>query len=840
MNKNLNILIFAFFCMFFASCSDSKKHNLKMNVIVNNQPDGEGNYEQVLHIINKGNLPLEKNWELNTTFFKRFMNMDEDSPIDIKHINGTLHTLSPNDNYQILQPNDTLEIRFKLNAPFWSSSFAPDGAYIVFEDKNLNNGKPLQIESEIITPDNEEFVNSISYYATGDNIYNENLNYIGNNNVSQGDIIPSVKEISYNEDSLKLIGTFSVNLTDNELSNEKELLTKSLEKLGYKINTNGVKINISLDSSIEKNDGYLLQIKPDEINIIGNDKTGAFYGATTLISILSVDTNIDKLQCMDIVDFPDFAYRGMMIDVARNFTSKENILSLIDILSLYKINKLHLHLTDDEGWRIEIPGIEELTEIASKRGVSDKEQTLQPMYYSHWDVNHPENLGTGFYRKEDYKDILRYAKDRHISVIPEIDVPGHSQAAIIAMNARYEKYKDTDLAKAEEYLLIDPNDPADFESVQNYYGNTVNPVMNSTYAFVEKVLDEMQQTYDEAGIEMEVLHIGGDEVPKGAWDKSPLAQKYMEENNIKEARELKDLFVQKVVNSAQKKNIRLAGWQEIVMKPNESEIDEELVGSDVISYCWNTLPYGNKDEVPYKLANEGFDVILCNAPNLYFDCAYDKSLNEKGLMWAGYVNEINAFDIMPFDIYASMRRSSNGRRFTEEELKQNAKKAESKTQLKNKENILGIQAQLWSETIRNYDDVQEYLFPKVLGLSESAWNAEMLDNPNTVSNYQEAVSLFLDKISKHEYKKLSNQGVKFHIAPPGIIITDGKLYANSRVSDAEIRYTLDGSEPTRESLVWESPIETDSKLIKAKAFYQGAESPTSILFNKNLNVVKVD
>lgn len=185
---------------------------------------------------------------------------------------------------------------------------------------------------------------------------------------------------------------------------------------------------------------YEIVIKNNRLTLKASDTHGIFNACQTLLALLdNMELTSAPLPNLHITDYPDMGHRGIMLDVARNFTKKADLLKLIDILSFYKMNVLHLHLSDDEAWRVEIPGLEELTEIASRRGHTTDEQTcLYPAYAWGWNETDTTSLANGYYSRSDFMDILKYAKERHIRIIPEIDIPGHSRAAIKAMNARYQ------------------------------------------------------------------------------------------------------------------------------------------------------------------------------------------------------------------------------------------------------------------------------------------------------------------------------------------------------------------------------------------------------------------
>jgi hexosaminidase len=219
-----------------------------------------------------------------------------------------------------------------------------------------------------------------------------------------------------------------------------------------------------------------------------------------------------------------------MVDIARNFQSKQQLLKTLDLMALYKLNVLHFHFSDDEGWRLEIPGLPELTTVGARRGHAlNDENFLHPSFGSGPDI---ASHGTGFYSKADFIEILKYAKERHIDVIPEIETPGHARAAVASMTARYNRLlKEGQKAEAEQYLLYHPADTSKYKSVQRWYRNVIDVSLPSTYTFLEKVVDEIVLMYKEANAPLETLHFGGDEVPGGVWAGSPAVHRLMKENS---------------------------------------------------------------------------------------------------------------------------------------------------------------------------------------------------------------------------------------------------------------------------------------------------------------------
>ncbi|WP_243665267.1 family 20 glycosylhydrolase, partial [Rhodothermus marinus] len=265
-------------------------------------------------------------------------------------------------------------------------------------------------------------------------------------------------------------------------------------------------------------EAYHLIVDPEAgITLTGTDAAGAFYGIQTLQQLIDPSfyrqtSETIPIPALEVHDAPRFGYRGLHLDVARNFQPKAVVLRLLDLMARYKLNRFHFHLTDDEGWRLEIEGLPELTEVGGCRGHTETEATC--LVPSHGSGPIPgQQPGSGYYTREDFIEILRYATARHIEVIPEIDVPGHARAAIKAMEARYARLKAAGRPEAEAaaYRLVDPADTSVYRSVQGWNDNVINVCLPSTYRFLEKVVDELRRLYDEAGAPLHVVHTGGDE-----------------------------------------------------------------------------------------------------------------------------------------------------------------------------------------------------------------------------------------------------------------------------------------------------------------------------------------
>ena len=343
-------------------------------------------------------------------------------------------------------------------------------------------------------------------------------------------------------------------------------------------------------------EGYRMEITPSTITIEASDEAGVFYAKQTLKQWGEV------VPCGSVTDYPDLHHRGIMLDVVRNYYPVDSIYRVLDIMAYHKLNVLHFHLTDDEAWRLEIPGLPQLTDIGSKRGYTvDESECLLPMYCGGWDPNAP-TTANGYITREKYIELLRYAGARHIRVIPEIDMPGHMRAC----------------KKAMGNLLTDSAfDARVYKSAQNYTDNVIDVTKPYAIEFIDHVVTEIVKMHEEAGHPLTIFNIGGDEVPKGAL-----------------TREEHQAFIDAVLEILNRYNLQPMGWEEIThfCKPE----------SKAICYSWL-----NSNTKPLEMAEAGYPVVLANANRLYFDFAYCNHHEEKGLNWGGYTDEYRSFDWEP-------------------------------------------------------------------------------------------------------------------------------------------------------------------------------------------------
>ena len=490
---------------------------------------------------------------------------------------------------------------------------------------------------------------------------------------------------------------------------------------------------------------YHICIGP-ELKVEAADEDGAYYASVTLNNIKR-NVGGSELPNAEIEDWPDLPYRGLMLDVSRNFTDKDGVIKLLDVLAHYKVNVLHLHMGDDEGWRVEIEDIPELTSFGAHHelpkqledGSYAEENFLIPSFSGRIFPDDPENSGNGYFSHEEFVEILKYAWERRIRVLPEFDSPGHARAAIKSLEKYAQRTGDN------SYLMSEPEDRSEYVSVQYYTDNAINVALPGTYKFFEKVFDTMIAYYQEAGAPLTQIHVGGDEVPQDAWVGSPACQKLMEEEGWDNPDRLYSYFIGRLARIARERNLKLAGWQEIATGVNEETFEniKDVLGT--VNF-WNTRTRGGLDQKPYEYANKGVNVVLSNMTNAYMDFAYTPDKKERGHSWGGFVDERRSFSILPYDIYRSVRWDDNAK------MIDIAANPEGKAELEMPENIVGIQGQLWSETIRCFDHVTYYFFPKAVGLFERGWNASPVwegttksDDPLFVSDFDRFYSIIVGR-----------------------------------------------------------------------------------------------
>ncbi|WP_166923298.1 beta-N-acetylhexosaminidase [Flavobacterium poyangense] len=425
-----------------------------------------------------------------------------------------------------------------------------------------------------------------------------------------------------------------------------------------------------------KSEGYSLISDKNGVEITGNSPIGTFYGIQTLIQLLPTEkSNTLAIAAVNVKDEPRFAYRGAMLDVGRHFFSVAFVKKYIDYLALHKLNYFHWHLTEDQGWRIEIKKYPKLTEIGSKRNGS-----IIGHYPGKGSDNTPEG---GFYTQEEVKEIVKYAADRFITVIPEIEMPGHSGAAIAAYpelscfpNEKTNLPDTMISAKSKQEMANGRN-----KIVQETWGVHADifvPTEN-TFQFLEDVLDEVIALFPS-----KYIHIGGDEAPKDAWKKSEFCQQMIKEKGLKDEHGLQSYFIQRIEKYVNNKGRTIIGWDEIL---------EGGLAPNAIVMSWQGEAGG------IAAAKENHQVIMTPGSHVYLD--HSQTKNEKEVTIGGFLPLERVYHYEPIP----------------KEL--NAQQAQY---------VMGAQGNVWTEYMVNPAKVEYMIFPRLSALSEVLWSPKESKN----------------------------------------------------------------------------------------------------------------
>lgn len=788
--------------------------------LITNNYENSDRFLSEIKIINEGRETLQGNWELYFSFSPcRDITAGNIHPgLLLTHINGDLHKLETIEGYSPVDPGKTLNI--KIISTEWAikETDAPDGFYFIFDKDDSNpyfpilTVHPFKTGRELTRNQNDG-----AEIPTAESIYKDNQRLSLLLESALCPITPTPAQLIRKDGTLALSNTTRI-YYDTVLENEAVLLQILLKnEAGIEVQISEGKpvgddfIHLTLDGS-GKSEAYNLISGESGIVIRGGSESGVFYGIQSLRSLLPVKVEAGKqvlIPALGITDQPRFAYRGIHLDVSRNFQSKESVFKLLEAMSFYKLNKLHFHLTDDEGWRVEIPGIPELTQIGGQRiHTRDESEGLIHQYGSATSTS-----GSGFYSREDYIEILRFAKERYIEVIPEIDMPGHARAAIVAMKARYHKYfKEGNFTEATKYMLHDADDESTYISVQNFNDNVVCPCQESTYTFIDKVVKELVSMHLEADAPLKTMHTGGDEVPHGVWEKSPVCNSMVEhsDNGINNLHDVKDYFLKRFADINRKYGINTAGWEEIAMHveadadggAEKRSINTAHIDENFVPYIWNSVIGWGGEELGYKLANAGYKVVLCNVTHLYLDMSYNKHPMEPGFYWGGFITEEEPYLFDPLNIYKSFRTDAMGNK-----LPDNLAEGREGLTLTGQKNILGIQGQLWTETVKTPEAMEQMIFPRLISVAERAW-AAVPEWTKDQKKYGEAWNEFANRLGQKELPRLNHLagGLNYHLPMPGAIIINDVLYANVSLPGVTIRFTTDGSLPTQKSQEYKGPV----------------------------------
>ena len=523
-------------------------------------------------------------------------------------------------------------------------------------------------------------------------------------------------------------------------------------------------ISLSQNYSNDNKEAYQVTITANNITINGASKAGTFYGVQFLRKSIPVQ-KVSKVTfpAKIITDKPYFAYRGAHLDSARHFFSADSVRIYIDMLALHNINKFHWHLTDDQGWRFESKKYPELTVVGSTRS--------QTMLGKEWDKFDGKPHG-GFYTQKEMKELVKYAADRNITIIPEIDLPGH----MVAVLATYPKlgctggpYKVRETWGVAEDVLCAGND--------------------ETYDFIKNILEEVTEIFPS-----EYIHIGGDECPKNSWKKCPKCQAKIKNLGIKgDAKHTAEEYLQShIITFAEevlaKKGRKMIGWDEILeggLAPNATVMSWRGIGGAI------------------EAAKSNHDAIMTPMSFCYFDFYQTDKTDKEPLAIGNYLPVERVYSFNPYP------------------------EALNKEQQKH---ILGVQANIWTEYIQTFKHVEYMALPRMAALAEVQWVA-----PTKPKNYHEFLQRLMRLLPIYEVEGYTYAKHIFDLraeVKPGV---DEINVTFSCLQDTPIYYTTDGSEPTKNSNVYKEPLKlTQNTNLKAKVFGKEGESEFNqeFFFNK--------
>ncbi len=491
------------------------------------------------------------------------------------------------------------------------------------------------------------------------------------NSESDYHIIPKPQELVISNGRFLVKPSTKISI-DEGLMNESDYLVSILNAAtGYQITTSDSgTIKLKLDASIENEEGYKLTVTSSKIILAAKTSKGIFYGIQSLRQLMPVsielkDGSVSELTIpsVEIIDNPRFGYRGMHLDVARHFFGVEDIKKYIDLIAMHKMNTFHWHLTEDQGWRIEIKKYPKLTEIGSVRketlighgGSSSNNRTFDGKEYG------------GFYTQEEVKEIVAYATTKHITIIPEIELPGHASAAIAA----YPELGNTG---------------AQIEVVTRWgvFYDIYAP-KEETFQFLEDVLTEVIELFPS-----KFIHIGGDEAPKTQWEEGAFAQEVIKREGLKDEHELQSYFIGRIEKFLNSKGRDIIGWDEIL---------EGGLAPNATVMSWRG------EEGGIEAAKQHHNVIMTPNTTVYFDYYQvdEEGRKNEELAIGGYlpVEKVYSYEPIPEELSADEQKY-----------------------------ILGAQGNLWTEYVKTYDRVEYMVLPRLTALSEVVWTQKELKDYN--------------------------------------------------------------------------------------------------------------
>ena len=497
-------------------------------------------------------------------------------------------------------------------------------------------------------------------------------------------------------------------------------------------------LNKRKDEVIGK-EGYRLRVTPKNITIMANEPAGLFYGVQSLVQLFpkEIESTVKvkdvkwEAPCVSITDYPRFGWRGLMFDVSRHFFAKDEVKLYIDQMVRYKYNLLHMHLTDDEGWRIEIKGLPRLTEV----GAWNVKKVGYFGTFTPPAANAPRNYG-GFYTQDDIKEIVQYAKDRFVNILPEIDVPGHSLAAVVS----YPELSCT--SGAENYHVRSGEEIMDWSHGQPpvaLVDNTLCPANEKVYEFLDKVLTQVAQLFP-----FEYIHMGGDECPKNFWEKSDAIKALMEKEGLKNMEEVQSYFEKRLEKIVESKGKKFMGWDEIL---------EGGLAPNAVVMSWRGMAGG------IQAAKMGHDVVMSPTTFAYIDYMQGDPAIEPHIYSTLRLKKAYEFEPVPDSV--------------------------------NPKFIKGGQANLWTEQVYNMRHAEYMTWPRAFAISEDLWS------PKESKNWDNFVSRVEKHFARYDVARVKYAPSIYDPIINASASPDNKLIVelSTEIEGLDIYYSFDNSFP---------------------------------------------
>ena len=518
-------------------------------------------------------------------------------------------------------------------------------------------------------------------------------------------------------------------------------------------------LNKKADDVLGK-EGYNLAVTPKGIFIKANEPAGLFYGVQTLVQLFPKEIVSNKYvadvkwmaPCVEITDYPRFKWRGLMFDVARHFFTKAEVEQYIDNMVKYKMNLLHLHLTDDEGWRIEIKSLPRLTTV----GAYNVKKVGYFGSFTPPGPDEPRDYG-GFYTQKDIKEIVQYAKARFVDILPEIDVPGHSLAAVVA----YPELSCT--PGADKYQVRSGEHFMNFtkEGIKAGIDNTLCPANEKVYEFLDKVLTEVAQLFP-----FGYIHMGGDECAKNFWEQSDAIKALMQKENLKTQEEVQSYFEKRIEKIVESKGKKFMGWDEIL---------EGGLAPDAIVMSWRGMKGG------IQAAKMGHEVVMSPTTFAYLDYMNGDPAIEPRVYSTLRLNKAYQFEPAPDSVDSKL--------------------------------IIGGQANLWTEQVYNTRHLEYMTWPRAFAIAEAVWS------PKSVRNFDDffsRVEKHFDRFNIAETKYAPSVYDPIFTAKTGADTSKVEVALSTEVKGLDIHYTFDNSFPDQFYPKYTAPllVPTDAYMLR--------------------------